>query len=74
MKNYLGLLQPVDIGIRGWSFGIGIGWEQVHAGLEPVVGEERGQGGSRMFRVVVSELRQGEEAGSIGLLIVVVDS
>ena len=42
--------------------------------MEPVVGEERGQGGSRMFGVVVAELRQGEDAGLVCLLIVVVDS
>ena len=56
MKNRLGLLQLVNIGIRGWGFGVEIGWEQGHAGVEPVVGEERGQGGSRMFGVVVAEL------------------
>ena len=42
--------------------------------MEPVVVEEWGQGGSRMFGVVVAELRQGEEAGLVGLLIVAVDS
>ena len=68
----MGLLDLVDIGICGWGFGIGIGWEQGHARMETVVGEERGQGGSRMFRVVVAKLRQGEEAGRVGLLIVAV--
>ena len=42
--------------------------------MEPVVGEERGQGGSRMFGVVVVELCQGEEAGPVCLLVVAVDS
>ena len=42
--------------------------------MEPVVGKERGQGGSRIFGVVVGELRQGEEAGPVCLLIVAVDS
>ena len=42
--------------------------------MEPVVGEEWGQGGSRMFRVVVAKLRQGEEAGPICLLIVALDA
>ena len=68
------MLQLVDIGIRGWSFGIGISWEQGHAGMEPVGGEEWGQGGSRMFGVVVAKLRQGEEARPASLLIVVLDS
>ena len=74
MKNHLGVLQLIDIGIRGWGPGVGISWEQGHAGVEPVVGEERGQGGSRVFGVVVAELRQGEEAGLVGLLIVAVDA
>ena len=38
--------------------------------MEPVVGKERGQGGSRMFGVVVAELCQGEEAGPVCLLVV----
>ena len=43
--------------------------------MEPVVGEDRGQGGSRMFGVVVAELRQGEEeAGLVCLLVVAIDS
>ena len=42
--------------------------------MEPVVGEEWRQGGNRMFGVVVAELRQGEEVGLVGLLIVGVDS
>ena len=42
--------------------------------MKPVVGEERGQGGSRMFGVVVVELHQGEKAGPVGLLIVAIDS
>ena len=42
--------------------------------MEPVVGEERGQGGSRMFGVVVVEHRQGEEAGPVYLLAVALDS
>ena len=42
--------------------------------MEPYIGEERGQGGSRMFGVVVAELCQGEEAGLVCLLIVAVDS
>ena len=41
--------------------------------MEPVVGEERGQGCSRMFVVVVAELYQGEEAGLVCLLVVAVD-
>ena len=42
--------------------------------METVGGEERGGGGSRMFGVVVVELRQGKEAGLVCLLIVAVDS
>ena len=42
--------------------------------METVVGEERGEGGSRMSGVVVAEFRQGEEAGPVGLLIVAVDA
>ena len=42
--------------------------------MEPVVGEEQGQGGSRMFGVVVAKLCQGEEAGLVCLLAVAVDS
>ena len=74
LKNHLGLLELVDIGIRGWGSGVWIGWEQGRAGVEPVVGEERGQGGSRVFGVFVAELRRGEEAGLVGLLIVAVDA
>ena len=74
MKNHLGLLQLVDIGIRGWGSGVGIGWEQGHAGWEPVVGEERGEGGNRVFGVVVAKLCQREEAGLVGLLKVAVDA
>ena len=40
--------------------------------MEPIVGEERGQGGSRVFGVVVGGLCQREEAGPVGLLIVAV--
>ena len=70
----MGLLQLVDIGIRGWGPGVGVSWEQGHAGVEPIVGEERGQGGSRVFGVVVVELRQREEASLVDLLIVAVDA
>ena len=49
LKNHLGLLHLADMGIRGLGLGVGIGWEQGHAGVEPVVGEERGQGGSRVL-------------------------
>ena len=42
--------------------------------MEPIVGEERGQGGSRVFGVVVVELCQREEAGQVGLLIVAIDA
>ena len=74
MKNHLGLLQLFYIGIRGWGPGVGIGWEEGHTRVEPIVGEERGQGGSRMFGVVVAELCQGEEAGQVCWLVVAVDS
>ena len=33
--------------------------------MEPIVGEERGQGGSRVFGVVVVELCQREKAGLV---------
>ena len=56
LKNHLGLLQLIDIGIRGWGSGVGIGWEQGRAGVEPVVAKERGHGGSRVFGVVLAEL------------------
>ena len=42
--------------------------------METVVGEEGGEGGSGVLRVVVANLCQGEEAGPVGLLIVAVDS
>ena len=48
-------------------------WEQGHAGMEAIVGEERGQGCGRMSRVVVAEFCHVEEACPICLLIVALD-
>ena len=42
--------------------------------MESVIGEEGGKCRSRVFRIIVAELGQWEEAGSVGLLIVAVDS
>ena len=68
------MLKIFDVRVRGSGLGLRGGGEKGHAGMEPVVGEERGEGGSRMFGVVVAELRQWKEAGPIGLLIVAVDA
>ena len=73
LKNNLGLLEILDVGIRGWGLGIEGGGEQGHTGMETVVGEERGESGSGVFGIVVAELRQREEAGPVGLLVVTVD-
>ena len=42
--------------------------------MESVIGEEGGKFRSRVFRIIVAELGQWEEAGPFGLLIVAVDS
>ena len=67
-------LETYDVGIRGWGPRVWRGWEEGYAGMETVVCEERGEGGSRGFGIVVAEFCQGEEAGPVGLLIVAVDS
>ena len=42
--------------------------------MEAIVGKKRGEGGSKVFGIVVVELRQGKDAGLVGLLVVAVDS
>ena len=42
--------------------------------METVVGEEGGEGGSRVFGIIVAKLRQRKEAGPVGLLVVAVDT
>ena len=42
--------------------------------MESVIGEEGGKCRSQVFRIIVAELGQWEEAGPGGLLIVGVDS
>ena len=74
MKDNLYSLKIFHVRDRGWGLGLRGGGEKGHAGMEPVVSEERGEGGSRMFGIVVAELRQWKEAGPIGLLIVAVDA
>ena len=49
LKDNLGLLKVFDVRVRGWGLGLRGGGEKGHAGMEPVVGEEWGEGGSRMF-------------------------
>ena len=73
LKDCFVLLKPLYVGVGCWGGGIGEGWEQGHAGMEAIVGEERGQGSGRMLRVVVAEFCHVDEACPIGLLIVVVD-
>ena len=41
--------------------------------MESVIGEEGGKRRSRVFRIIVAELGQWEEAGPVGLFIVAVD-
>ena len=68
------LLKPLYVGVGLWGGGIG-GWgEQGHAGVEPIIGEERSQSSGRMARIVVAEFCHVEEACPIGLLVVAVDS
>ena len=50
------------------------GWEQRHLRVEAVVGKKRGKGGGGVLGVVVSELRQRQKLGPIGLLVICVDS
>ena len=38
------------------------------------VGEERGKGGGRVFRVVIVELGHGQEASPIGMLVVAINA
>ena len=64
----------MDVGIRDWGCGVSKGAEEGHAGMEAVVGEERGEEGSRVLGIIIAELGQGKEAGPIGLLVVAVDS
>ena len=74
LKDNLGLLELLDVGVRGWGWGIGRWGKEGHAGMETVVGEEGGEGGSGVLGIVVAEFRQGKEAGLAGLLIVGVDA
>ena len=67
-------MEILDVGIRGWGSGVRRGGEEGHAGMEAIVGKKRGEGGSRVFEIVVAELRQGKDAGPVGLLVVAVDS
>ena len=73
LKDCFILLKPLYVGVGCWGGGIGGGWEKGHAGMEAIVGEERGQGSGRMSRVVVAEFCHVDEACPIGLLIVAVD-
>ena len=74
MKSGLGFPKLRHVGVGSWGRGIGERREQGHAGMEPIVGEERGESGSRVFGVIIREFRHGEEAGPVGLLAVAVDS
>lgn len=74
LKDNLGLLELLDVGVRGWGWRIGRCGKEGHAGMETVVGEEGGEGGSGVLGIVVAEFRQGKEAGPVGLLIVAVDA
>ena len=42
--------------------------------MESVIGEKWGKCRGRVFRIIVTEFGQWEEAGLVGLLIVAVDS
>ena len=53
--------------------GVWVGWEQGHPGMEPEVGEKRGEGCGRMLGVVIAEFRQGQNVCPVALLIVTVD-
>ena len=70
LQNLLGFAKPLHVriggrGARTWGWG-----KQGHAGMEPVVREERGQRYGRMLGIVVREFCLGEEAGPVGLLVV----
>ena len=66
LKDNLYLLNIFHVRVRGWGLGLRGGGEKGHVGMEPVVGEERGEGGCRMFGIVVAELRQWKEEGRVG--------
>ena len=68
------LLKPLYVGVGCWGDEIGGGGEQGHAGMEPIIGEERGQSSGRMARIVVAEFCHVDEACPICLLVVAVDS
>ena len=52
----MGLSELFDIRIRGWGARVRRDGKKGHVGMEPVVGEWR-EGGSRVFGIVVAELR-----------------
>ena len=67
-------MEILDVGIRGWGYGVRRGGEEGRAEMEAIVGQKRGEGGSRVLGIVVAEFRQGKEAGSVGLRVFVVYS
>ena len=74
LKDHLGLAESQHVRIGGRGLGVWVGWEQGHPGMEPEVGEKRGEGGGRMLGVVVAKFRQGQNVSLVGLLVVAVDS
>ena len=68
----LRLAELLHVRVRGRGLGIW-GWgKQGRVGMEPVVRVERGQRCGRVFGVVVGKFGFKQEAGPVGLLIVVI--
>ena len=72
MKDRLGLADPEDVRIRGWSGRIRGGGKEGHFGMEPVVCIKRADGSGIMFGVVIGKLGQREKAGPVCLLVVTI--
>ena len=73
LEDFFILLNPLYVRVGCWGGGIGGGGEQGHAGMEPIIGEERGQSSGRMSRIVVAQFCHVDEACPIYLLVVAVD-
>ena len=73
MEDCVILLEPLYVGIGFWGRGVRRGWEQGHAGMETVVGEERGQRGGRMLGIVIAEFCHVEKASPVRLLVIAED-
>ena len=74
LKDNLGLLELYNVRVRGRCRSLIGCRKEGHARMETVIGEEGGKCRGRVFRIIVAEFSQWEEAGPVGLLIVAVDS